>query len=238
MSAVSPRTRLGREILAVSAWLGVFPLVSRDVTWSELSRGGRLRQVRAVALGGALAFPLLVVFGGLFSSADAVFHDVVADVFAIDFDAVLKHIVLFGIFATLSTGYLRGALLRTAPSQTLTDGDSKLSLGIIPVATALGLVNLLFLFFVVIQLRYLFGGVELIAAATGLTYAAYSRRAVGGASPIPTRSSSAPPWRALPPSGRATAGTPPPWAPMPYRYSWRPSPASTDPHSARSPPAC
>src|SRR5439155_1171509 len=24
---------------AVSAWLGVFPLVSRDVTWSELSRG-------------------------------------------------------------------------------------------------------------------------------------------------------------------------------------------------------
>ena len=161
---------------AVSAWLGVFPLVSRDVTWSELSRGGRLRQVRAVALGGALAFPLLVVFGGLFSSADAVFHDVVADVFAIDFDAVLKHIVLFGIFATLSTGYLRGALLRTAPSQTLTDGDSKLSLGIIPVATALGLVNLLFLFFVVIQLRYLFGGVELIAAATGLTYAEYARR--------------------------------------------------------------
>src|SRR5438876_8068996 len=161
---------------AVSAWLGVFPLVSRDVTWSELSRGGRLRQVRAVALGGALAFPLLVVFGGLFSSADAVFHDVVADVFAIDFDAVLKHIVLFGIFATLSTGYLRGALLRTAPSQTLTDGDSKLSLGIIPVATALGLVNLLFLFFVVIQLPYLFGGVELIAAATGLTYAEYARR--------------------------------------------------------------
>src|SRR5205823_14800688 len=55
---------------AVSAWIGVFPLVSRDVTWSELPRGGRLRQVRAVVLGGTLAFPLLVVFGGLFSSAD------------------------------------------------------------------------------------------------------------------------------------------------------------------------
>src|SRR5438093_4081899 len=62
---------------AVSAWTGVFPLLSRDVTWSELPRGGRLRQVRAVVLGGTLAFPLLVVFGGLFSSADAVFHDVV-----------------------------------------------------------------------------------------------------------------------------------------------------------------
>ncbi len=166
--------RAGYEA-AVSAWIGVFPLVSRDVTWSELP-GGRLRQVRAVALGATLAFPLLVVFGGLFSSADAVFHDVVADVFAIDFGAVLGHIALFGIFAALTAGYLRGALLRAAPSHPLTEGDSKLSLGIIPVGTALGLVNLLFLIFVVIQLRYLFGGVDLIAAATGLTYAEYARR--------------------------------------------------------------
>src|SRR5438093_1526835 len=115
MSAVSPRTRLALEILAAAAGVGV----AGDAPLPAVA-GGRLRQVRAVALGGALAFPLLVVFGGLFSSADAVFHAVVADVFAIDFDAVLKHIVLFGIFATLSTGYLRGALLRTAPSQTLT----------------------------------------------------------------------------------------------------------------------
>ena len=161
---------------AVSAWIGVFPLVSRDVTWSELPRGGRLRHVRAVALGGTLAFPLLVVFGGLFSSADAVFHDVVADLFAIDFGAVLGHIALFAIFAALSAGYLRGALLRAAPSYPLTDGDSSLSLAIIPVATALGLVDLLFLIFVVIQVRYLFGGADLIAAATGLTYAEYARR--------------------------------------------------------------
>ena len=68
------------------------------------------------------------------------------------------------------------ALLGAAPSHPLMEGDSKLSLGIIPVATALGLVDLLFLIFVVIQLRYLFGGVELIAAATGLTYAEYARR--------------------------------------------------------------
>ncbi len=161
---------------AVSAWIGVFPLVCRDVTWSELPRGGRLRQVRAVALGGVLAFPLLVVFGGLFSSADAVFHDVVADAFAIDFGAVLGHVALFAIFAGLCAGYLRGALLRADPSHLPTEGDSKLSLGIIPVATALGLIDLLFLLFVVIQLRYLFGGADLVATATGLTYAEYARR--------------------------------------------------------------
>jgi hypothetical protein len=161
---------------ALSAWFGVFPLLSRDVTWSELSSGGRLRQVRAVALGGVLAFPLLVVFGGLFSSADAVFHDVVADLFRIDFDAVLGHLALFGIFAVSSAGYLRGAMLRAPTSDPLTDSASKLSLGIIPVATVLGLVDLLFLVFVVIQLRYLFGGAELVATATGLTYAEYARR--------------------------------------------------------------
>ena len=161
---------------ALSAWLGVFPLVGRDVTWSELPRGGRLRQLRGAAVGGLLAFPLLVVFGGLFSSADAVFHDVVADAFAIDFGAVLGHIALFGIFTVLAAGYLRGALLRAAPSRSLTEGDSKVALGIIPVATALGLVDLLFLVFVVIQVRYLFGGAELIATATSLTYAEYARR--------------------------------------------------------------
>jgi len=160
---------------ALSAWFGVFPLVGRDVTWNELP-AGRLRQVRAVALGATLAFPLLVVFGALFSSADVVFHDVVADLFKIDFGSVMGHIALFGIFAGLSAGYLRGAMLRAAPSHSPADGDAKLTLGIIPVATALGLVDLLFLVFVVIQLRYLFGGADLVATATGLTYAEYARR--------------------------------------------------------------
>ena len=160
---------------ALSAWFGVFPLVGRDVTWSELP-AGRLRQVRAFALGATLAFPLLVVFGALFSSADVVFHDVVADLFKIDFGSIMGHIALFGIFAGLSAGYLRGAMLRPTPSHSPPDRDAKLALGIIPVATALGLVDLLFLVFVVIQLRYLFGGADLVATATGLTYAEYARR--------------------------------------------------------------
>ena len=160
---------------ARSAWFGVFPLVGRDVTWSELPEG-RLRQVRAVALGGTVAFPLLVVFGALFSSADVVFHDVVADLLKIDFGSVMGHIALFGIFAGLSAGYLRGAMLRPTPSHSPADRDAKLALGIIPVATALGLVDLLFLVFVVIQLRYLFGGADLVATATDLTYAEYARQ--------------------------------------------------------------
>ena len=158
---------------ALSAGIGVFQLVGVDVAWSELPRG-RLGQARAAALGGLLAFPLLVVFGGLFASADAVFHDVVTGLFAVDFGSVLSHTLLIVVCAAASAGYFRGALLRGTPvPDTRAPG---FSLGIVPVATALGLIDLLFLLFVVIQLRYLFGGAGLIGAATGVTYAEYARR--------------------------------------------------------------
>ena len=159
---------------ALDAWLGVFPLVGRDVTWSELPSEGRMRQVRGAALGAALAFPLLVVFGGLFTSADSVFRTVVASAFDVDFGDLLSHVILFAVWGALVAGYFRGALIRSLVPAS--EGESGLSLGIIPVATALGLVSLLFLVFVVIQLRYLFGGATLVVAAGGLTYAEYARR--------------------------------------------------------------
>src|SRR5207244_4176506 len=93
---------------------------------------------------------------------------------AIDFEALLSHTLVIGCFTVLVAGYFRGALLRAAPAANA--DEHGLSLSIVPVATALGLVDLLFLMFVVIQLRYLFGGADLVATATGLTYAEYARR--------------------------------------------------------------
>ena len=159
---------------ALSAWVGLFPLVGRDVTWSELPSEGRMRQVRGAAVGAALAFPILVVFGGLFTSADTVFRTLVANAFAVDFDSLLSHIVVFAVCGGLVAGYFRGALIRAVLPAA--GAESGLSLGIIPVATALSLVDLLFLVFVVVQLRYLFGGATLVVAAGGLTYAEYARR--------------------------------------------------------------
>jgi len=159
----------------VSACLGVFPLVARDIAWSELPSGGALRHVRGASLGALLAFPLLLVFGGLFASADAVFSNMVANAFAVDFKAVASHTFLIVFGAVLAAGYLWGALIRNAPAPAAVGGQG-LSLGIIPVGTALALLNLLFLIFVVIQLRYLFGGTEIIQRVTGLTYAEYARR--------------------------------------------------------------
>ena len=50
------------------------------------------------------------------------------------------------------------------------------SLGLIESSVVLGLVNLLFVAFVVVQLRYFFGGAEWVVSSTGLTYAEYARR--------------------------------------------------------------
>lgn len=158
---------------AATACIGVFPLIGRDIAWSEVSGGARLGRARGVALGAVVAFPLLIVFGALFASADVVFRDLVTQAFAVDFGALLSHTVLIAVFATLAAGYFRGALLRRMSSA---GEGSGFSVGIVPVATALGLVDALFLVFVVIQLRYLFGGAQLIATATGLTYAEYARR--------------------------------------------------------------
>ncbi|HEX4574876.1 MAG TPA: DUF4173 domain-containing protein [Gemmatimonadales bacterium] len=159
---------------AASACAGVLPLLGRDVQWSELPRDGALRQVRAAAVGVVLAFPLLVVFGALFASADPVFGQLLAKVVDVDFATLMGHMLLITGGTVLAAGYLRGALLSDAP--TATGGTARgLPLGIVPVGTTLGLVNLLFAVFVVIQLRYFFGGVELVQRTTGMTYATYAR---------------------------------------------------------------
>src|SRR5918997_1955639 len=51
-----------------------------------------------------------------------------------------------------------------------------LSLGTVEIGIVLGLLDLLFLTFVEIQVRYLFGGAGRVAATAGLTYAEYARR--------------------------------------------------------------
>src|SRR5256885_2844857 len=161
-------------VAALSAWFGVWPLMARDIRWSELPTGGALRHARGAVIGALLAFPLLIAFGGLFAAADPVFRNVVATALHVDFSAVASHLALTALWTALTAGYFWGALIRRTPPPAA-DAQA-LSLGIVPVGTALGLVNLLFLVFVVIQLRYFFGGAELVQNATDLTYAEYARR--------------------------------------------------------------
>ena len=143
------------------------------------------RRAAAVARGLVIAAPLVLVFGGLFVSADAVFAGLVSNVLRFDFGRIASHVVLFSIAAWLSTGYLRGFLTGTelpafSDRRQGIEGGSVLApkrpLGTTEVATALAAINLLFLVFVIVQFRYLFGGDALVRVTPELTYADYARR--------------------------------------------------------------
>lgn len=130
----------------------------------------------AMILRGALmAAPLLLLFGLLLASADPVFERLIQEVVRIDLDPLMEHLVPIGVLGWLATGYFagfpRGTRIpgltdRRLPRSTIEVGEANI---------AVGLVNLLFLSFVLVQVRYLFGGAELVEATIGLTYAEYAR---------------------------------------------------------------
>jgi len=160
---------------AVSA-AGPLPATVRDVRWAEVTRGRRQGQALAVARGVTIAVPLLFVFGALFVAADAVFENIVIEVFDIDIAEIFGHLFLIGFFAWISAGLLWLFLLSREPEGFSFRRPGVISLGITEVGITLGLLDLLFTAFVFVQVRYLFGGAETVVTSAGLTYAEYARR--------------------------------------------------------------
>lgn len=147
---------------------------SRMASWSRAA---------AVARGLLIAAPLVAVFGALLFSADAVFAELVGRVLRFDFDWIASHVMLFFILAWLATGSLRGFLTGTELPELgvqWREGAAapmkRPGLGITEIATVLAALDLLFLAFVFVQFRYLFGGHELVQITPSLTYAEYARR--------------------------------------------------------------
>ncbi len=162
----------------LSAALGGL-LLAGDVDWRRdftVGGGPGRRRALAVLRGLALSLPILALFGALLAGADAVFARLLTQTFRLDLDRVLSHVLLTGFLAWVAAGYLRE--LRAGP---LSGTDSRagvprLRLGIVEIALPLALLDLLFAAFVAVQVRYLFGGADVVQATAGLTYAEYARR--------------------------------------------------------------
>ena len=154
--------------------VGSLVLIFSDIQWRALPETGRLRHLRGALLGALIAAPLLVIFAGLFASADPVFNNILSNVFAFNIESVIQHTFLFMFWAALVAGYLRWGLLGSPLG--LQFATPKPLATIVPIGTALGLLSFLFLMFVVVQLRYFFGGSAVIEETHGLTYAAYARQ--------------------------------------------------------------
>ena len=167
---------LGMVLSGIMALIGIPLLAFDDIRWKEMGSEGRLPRSMAVARGFLFAVPPLVIFGSLFMEADAVFESLVKDIFFIDLTTLFSHLFVSALFAWVTAGYLRGLLVDTNVPLTVGGRPQFLGVGIIEIGVILGAINLLFLSFVIVQFRYLFGGHELVQATTGLTYAQYARR--------------------------------------------------------------
>jgi hypothetical protein len=174
-------SRYGLAVVVTTVRCALGPLLPLvDVDWAALREGqasnARLRYAGAVARGVVLALPLLLVFGGLFMAADAVFADLVVDFLRIDLERLASHLVLVGFFGWVAAGYTYGFTTGTRLPVLQPLAARRPSLGLTEVGIALGLLAALFAVFVAVQFRYLFGGAALVEVTPGLTYAEYARR--------------------------------------------------------------
>ena len=155
-----------------------FLLLFSDLPRVERTPGKR-RRLAPVLWGVALAVPLLLVFGALFAAADAVFANFLQGMFAWvqDYPQLLARLILSLILSWLALGLARRAFTARMTPPALEDYANLdfLHLGAPTAITALALVDLLFLGFVLVQAVYLFGGSDTLAR-TGLTYSEYARR--------------------------------------------------------------
>jgi hypothetical protein len=161
----------GLEVAGGSA-AGAAALVFTDIDWATLPLARRARPACGTALGLAAAVPVAAVFGGLLMHADPVFDRLVSRSLDVDLAPLLSHVAV-----VLLCGWLAAGVIRTLcrPETTVTTAMRRGTLGLGEVGPVLAVVDLLFLGFVAVQFRYLFGGADLVREITGLSYAEYAR---------------------------------------------------------------
>ena len=181
---------LGLAVSGAHHAIGPFSLLFADVEWKELSRAAGTRHAAAAARGLIIAIPLLLLFGSLLAAADAVFAELLGRIFVWESTEWIGRVFGTLFFGFLAAGFLRTVLIREPeglPRLNRPGGSPRdaagpessagggFALGPIETGVVLGLLNLLFLAFVLVQVRYLFGGAELVMGTADLTYAEYAR---------------------------------------------------------------
>jgi hypothetical protein len=127
-----------------------------------------------VARGVVLAVVLTATFGGLFTSADSAFAEVVDQTFTTDLNAVdlIWRLGLAAVFFAAAAAIAHAGAAddpRAEPPRRRVVGRAELLI-------ALSAVVALFAMFVAVQLRVLFGGAAYVHTTTGLGYGEYARQ--------------------------------------------------------------
>ena len=169
-SSLGDYVRGGCQVAAGAAG-GAAPLLLAEIDWRSLPDGGLARRLRGMFVGMVAAAPVAALFGSLLMEADPVFAGLMTDVLDPGLSEILEHgfAILAGTW--FAAGALRLFLLR-APDSRAPAVAPPGRFSLTEVGTVLLVVNLLFLAFVAVQFRHLFGGIGL----AGLSYAEYARQ--------------------------------------------------------------
>jgi uncharacterized protein DUF4153 len=163
-------------VSAVQLSIGMVVLLARHLDWRSGTGVERSARVAALGRGLGIATVPILVFGGLFASADVFFQDLLRDLVFLSPREAVSHMLLWALFAWLAGSYLWGALLAAREPLPETPRVGWLRFDFIEAGVVFGLINALFLAFVVVQFRYLFGGADRVESSSSLTYAEYARR--------------------------------------------------------------
>jgi hypothetical protein len=164
----------GTVLAGMFGLFGMFALMFDDIKWKQIKIGGQAQHVGAVGTGLLIAVPMLLVFGSLLTSADAVFQKMVNELFNWDVYEIFSHTFWIGFWTWIVGGFLRMTFLykESATKPTTYTGV----LGVVEISIALGSLIALFFGFVVVQARYLFGGADVLRSIIKLSFAEYARR--------------------------------------------------------------
>lgn len=169
LALAGPGAYLERVLRAAAGWvLGAIPLA-----WSTATMPGRWRTLGAAGLGVAAVSPALVLFATLLSSADPAFGRVLDAFVAFDLHPLLPHLAAIGVATWGAAGLLWAAASEPRALPVPVSGGR---VGSATVFSALGAIEALFVLYVVMQSRYLFGGYAHVLAAEQMTMAEYARR--------------------------------------------------------------
>ena len=165
---------LGEAFGAVRAGAAGFISAGQRIDWAPAETTAHRRQAAVVGRGLLLSVPLVAVFGALLMGADLVFAQLVQNTFAFDLPRLAGHMGVVGLLAWPVAGWLGGLVFQDEARPTGTSLRlPRLRIG--EIGIALGLLDLLFITFVIVQVKYLFGGASTVEITPGLTYAEYAR---------------------------------------------------------------
>ena len=133
------------------------------------------RHAWSVSIGMLISFPLLLIFGALFTSADTAFRAWVSEIFHLNWEVLIEHAFTIGITSWVTAGYLYAAFLKRQLASSPESAFQGVRLDALAILIPLGSLIALFGAFIAMQIPYFFGGNAVVQTESGPSYATYAR---------------------------------------------------------------